>query len=69
MRAHLIIGTALALATTPAMAGGKAQAGSSNYPTESVGLTYGKIQWEYSKQKPDGTTTSKRVLRRPGAAR
>jgi type VI secretion system secreted protein Hcp len=30
-------------------------AGSQQFPTEEVKLTYGAIQWTYTKQKPDGS--------------
>jgi type VI secretion system secreted protein Hcp len=29
--------------------------GAAQFPTETVKLTYGSIQWTYTKQKPDGT--------------
>ncbi len=66
MRRYVIIGTALALAITPAMAGGKSGGHAStnqNNPQESTSLNYGKVEWTYTPQKPDGSglTASKRV--------
>jgi len=29
--------------------------GTNGFPTETVKLTYGAIEWTYTKQKPDGT--------------
>ncbi len=63
MRGYLIIGTALALAITPAMAGGKGGGGgqaSSSHPQESMSLNYGKIEHTYT-QKKTGATKVKGV--------
>ncbi len=29
--------------------------GAAQFPSETISLTYGKIQWTYTRQKPDGT--------------
>jgi type VI protein secretion system component Hcp len=59
MRVYLILGAALALTISPAMAGGKGGAGghttTQNHPQESVSLNYGKVGYTYKQQKPDGT--------------
>jgi type VI protein secretion system component Hcp len=67
MRAYVIIGTVLALAITPAVAGGKSGGGAhtstQNHPQETMSLSYGKIEHTYTQQKPDGTAqaTGKRT--------
>jgi type VI protein secretion system component Hcp len=57
MRA-LTIGVVAALAASaPAFAGGKGGGGhtSTEAPKSSTSLNYNKVEWTYSKQKPDGT--------------
>lgn len=67
MRTSVIIGMALALAITPAIAGGKngggGNASTQNHPQESLSLSYGKVEHTYTQQKQDGTAqaTGKRV--------
>ena len=29
--------------------------GATGFPTETINMTYGAIEWTYTKQKPDGT--------------
>ena len=59
MRAFVIVGAALALAITPAVAGGKSGGGGNaatqNHPQESISLSYGKVEHTYTQQKADGT--------------
>lgn len=59
MRGYLIIGAALALAITPAMAGSKGGGGehasTNQKPQESTSLNYGSVKSEYKPQKPDGS--------------
>jgi type VI secretion system secreted protein Hcp len=47
-------------------------AGPSGFPTETIKMTYGAIEWTYTKQKPDGSpagnvSTKWSVARTPGA--
>ena len=55
MRAYVIVGAALALAITPAMAGGKSGGGghatNQNHPQENISLSYGKTEHTYTEQK------------------
>ncbi len=63
MRGYLIIGTALALAITSAMAGGKGGGGAhvSNQAQESISLNYGKVQHTYTQRDAStGQATGKR---------
>jgi type VI protein secretion system component Hcp len=57
MRA-LTIGLVFALAASaPAFAGEKGGGGhtSTETPKSSIGLNYGKVEWSYSKKRPDGS--------------
>ena len=54
----LTIGVVVALAASaPAFAGGKGGGGhtSTETPKSSMSLNYNKVEWTYSKQKPDGS--------------
>jgi len=31
--------------------------GEAQFPTETINMTYGAIEWTYTKQKPDGTAS------------
>ena len=47
-------------------------AGPSGFPTETIKMTYGAIEWTYTKQKPDGSpagnvSTKWSLARTPGA--
>ena len=60
MRAMAIVAVALAFVSTPALAGGKGGGGghasSSAHPSESVTLSYGKINQTYTQQHRDVAT-------------
>jgi type VI protein secretion system component Hcp len=54
MRGYVIVGIALALASAPALAGGKGGAGhtsTSQHPQESISLNYGGVKQDYTSQK------------------
>jgi type VI protein secretion system component Hcp len=67
MRGYVIVGIALALASAPAMAGGKSGAGhvsTGDHPQESLSLNYTHVEQTYKPQaatkpktKPVGTGT------------
>jgi type VI protein secretion system component Hcp len=66
MRACVIVGATLALAISPAMAGGKSGGGHSatqDHPQESISLNYGKVEHTYTQQKSSqtGQATGKRI--------
>ena len=67
MRA-LTIGVVVALAvSSPAFAGGKGGGHSSTEtPKSSTSLNYGKVEWSYSKQKPDGTASANATAAKKG---
>jgi hypothetical protein len=68
MRAYVIIGAALTLTITPAIAGGKNGGGhatAQDHPQENISLSYGKTEHTYASQKvprdaASGKATGKR---------
>ncbi|HEY6021471.1 MAG TPA: hypothetical protein VIY48_16685 [Candidatus Paceibacterota bacterium] len=68
MRGYLIIGTALALAITPAMAGSKGGGGghasTNQKPAESATLNYGSVKQDY-KPQTEGTITHRKAGSKP----
>ncbi len=71
MRSYVIVGIAWALASVPAMAGGKGGDGhvsTSNHPQESLSLNYTHVEQTYKPQaatkpktKPVGTITHRKA--------
>lgn len=71
MRSYVIVGIALALASAPAMAGGKGSGGhasTGDHPQESLSLNYTHVEQTYKPQtatkpttKPAGTITHRKA--------